>query len=120
MTITSAQVVEQVVALAAERPEFVYRPVTDGKTSGLCSYVTGEHGQGCLVGQALMRLGIPEEALATFEREAGEKGLDTGAPNALPELGVICDHDDLDWLADVQLHQDAGHPWGQAVEEAGA
>ena len=116
MAFTVADVIEQVRALAAERPEFVYRSTsTDDGDHPSCSYVTGADGQGCIIGQALMRLGVEEERLADLEDSIpGGMGADTllfrllGRGYAEGEM----------WISAVQASQDTGIPWGKAVKIA--
>lgn len=115
-TFTVDDVMAQVRALAAERPDYVYRPVAPG---ALCSYVTGQDGQGCIVGQALMRLGVPKERLAASEADEG---------TAVPADELLQDLLDLDtaamatnevgWIMSVQTGQDSGETWGKAVAYA--
>ena len=106
---TSADVVAQVRALAQERPDYVYqRPLGNPETE--CSYLTGADGQGCIMGQALTRLGVSIEALSTIEGE--------NVMAALPRLAVRTTPSDGWWLRAVQEQQDHGSTWGQAVRRA--
>lgn len=111
--ITSAQVVAEVRKLAEERPDFVYRsqPGSSPDCSYLGAYMPEEGepytGEGCIVGQALTRLGVDETALRTVEGQ--------GARGALVDLGIQCSQVDLDWLSEVQSYQDDHRSWRQSV-----
>lgn len=105
MKISTDQLWDEVVKVAAERPDYVY-PDLD-----YCHYESD--GQpACLVGHALHRLGVPVETLALFDFESG--GIEQ----------VVGDNPDLfegggkplyavSWA---QQLQDEGLPWGGAVE----
>ena len=119
VTFTAADVVAQVRALAAERPDYVY-PGADNPRG--CSYVDDDlgsgKGQGCLIGQALQRLGVPRDWL----REHGDWSPgDNGGVTAsvlLSHLEVAEDYTASRFLNTVQMHQDGGEPWRLAVEAA--
>ena len=113
MNITSSQVVAEVRKLAEERPDFVYRdqPGSTFDCSYLGAFVPAEgepySGEGCIVGQALTRLGVDESDLRMVER--------TSAKAALVDLDIECSEADLDWLSEVQGLQDDRSSWRQAV-----
>lgn len=118
---TVADVVTEVRKLAAERPDFNYKaqPGLEPSDMGGCSYVGRDRydpeGEGCIIGQALARLGVNHDDLV--EREGNL------ASTAIQRLlgQVVTDVDDFDedrWLDAVQGNQDAAHPWGIAVANA--
>ena len=107
----------EVLALADERPDFVYttQKEREGLGSGtFCSYtgavLYSTKGEACIFGQALTRLGVPQEVLM-------------GNSNTISS--VLDDYLGFEW-ADVrqvydpfiaaQQFQDGGTPWGDAVQ----
>ncbi|GAA1411999.1 hypothetical protein AUR04nite_00280 [Glutamicibacter uratoxydans] len=121
----AAQVVEAVRKLAEERPDFVYadqpervafREAHPGmkECSYLGAYVPSEidptfasyEGEGCIVGQALARLGVSRDDLVEVEGESAKYVM---VGNSMPltyEPG---------WLSVVQSEQDEGRSWAEAV-----
>jgi hypothetical protein len=110
---TLDDVVAKVREVAAERPTYVYNNEGMSEYSSSCFYRHGEYGErpGCIVGQALDRLGyvVPE--------------VDEGT-NAGVVLGGLFDLSDDDnglkanWVWKVQKEQDGGKSWGDAILEA--
>lgn len=110
-------VVNEVRKIAAERPDFVYATQEGRDLPSSCSYVGAiagfDGGEGCIVGQALARLGHTKEEL--FRQEAmsadmavsrlGYRLSSVGLGYANPEV----------WLQRVQSEQDRGKSWGEAV-----
>lgn len=108
-TFTAADILREIHALAAERPDFVYENPAD---SGKCLYAhrdteTGELSPGCIVGAALHKLGVPLETLRSF-------GSRPAVALCINELG-LARSGALDRICDVQRRQDSGMPWGEAV-----
>lgn len=113
---TLEDVRREVLALADERPDFVYtaQKEREGKNIGSsCSYtgaVLGSTvGEACIFGQALTRLGVPQEVLMDCSHSIGSLLYDD----------LDLDDYDIDYAAaftDVQQAQDYGTPWGKAVE----
>lgn len=117
-TFTTMDILEEVKVLAKSKPDYVYLAPDPDQ---FCSYVggtdgTGE-GHGCIVGQALMRHGVSMEDLVEVEGTyAGHAvmvllGLDPGTP-------VMGGRGARDFLNAVQMFQDEGCQWGEALEEA--
>ena len=106
----------EVLALADERPDFVYtaQKEREGLGGGVpCSY-TGARlhstkGEACIFGQALTRLGVPQDAL--MGRSMNIYSLLRGEF----DLGE-CNIDYAEAINRVQYAQDVGVPWGKAVE----
>ena len=106
----------EVLALADERPDFVYptQKEREGVGSGeFCSYtgarLKSPEGEACIYGQALTRLGVSQDTLMGLSTNivsllSGKFGLDT----------YNIDYDDA--LIRVQKAQDGGVSWGKAVE----
>lgn len=123
-----AQVVEAVRKLAEERPDFAYWDQPERKAwlkaNGIdngfarCSYLgayaprnafdggseASYEGEGCIVGQALSSLGVSDADLRSIEGEGA---------GFLPMRGGRSA-----WLIDVQVKQDAGLSWSDAVKHA--
>lgn len=112
MKLTTKDVALKAVELADANPDFIYKSpeITPG-TRGMCTYVHRDEednsptGEGCLFGQALMALGVD--------------------PNTIPEsLHIAVAMRDLgientgfaETMVSAQGNQDAGIPWGAAVE----
>lgn len=106
----------EVLALADERPDFVYttQKEREGVGSGeFCSYTGARlhstEGEACIYGQALTRLGVPQDTLM---------GLSTNIVSLLSsKFGLDVhniDYDDA--LRLVQFAQDGGVSWGEAVK----
>lgn len=111
--------IKTVREIAESNPNRVYY-----STSGCCSYVTSDDRpeEGCLVGEALMRLGVPREFLSKTEE------IYAGYPDIyrLLEDGLLADHlrydlnseadgDRASWLLSVQEFQDDGSMWEMSV-----
>lgn len=103
----------EIIKLAIERPDFTY------STPGECSYVGTDKGviggEACIVGQALQRLGVPEEFLREWENSTIDTTFDdlVGAKNDLH-----FDEDDYtaySFISEVQRKQDMGLEWREAV-----
>ncbi|AOZ63608.1 hypothetical protein SEA_WEASELS2_18 [Rhodococcus phage Weasels2] len=106
-----SEVEEEVRRLAKARPYFQYMP--PGGHLDSCQYLDEQDGQlvgSCIVGQALVNLGVDKEKLLKQE----------GLP-AYTVLANLCETDDKDaqeWIDYVQGRQDAGQCWEQAVYQA--
>lgn len=139
MKITIDDVVREVRKLATKYPDFNYKNQEGVDNGGMsCSYLAGMTstqykdsalsksgltysearskgilGKGCIVGQALTRLGVPDEALYEYEH--------MGADHA---VGSIVGHSEeskageLLWLLVVQSLQDEGNNWAESVLRA--
>ena len=103
---------DEVLALADEHPDATYVPDGESKT---CSYVRGSAaGQpGCLLGQALIRLGVDPDELAEVEgvQPVGVRIIEVLDAMEVPRSNVV---ESLAWAQDLQ---DDGVPWGSAVRD---
>lgn len=105
---TAQDVLDKVVEIAEERPDFIHGNVGDN-----CSYlgrvVGDETGQCCIMGQALQDLGVSQETLRKYEG--------TSIPEILVIMGIMDDFSDPlgDTLGTIQYLQDIGVPWGEAI-----
>lgn len=112
----SADVVAEVRKLAQERPDFVYTDQTTIESS--CSYVYDSigsgTGEGCIVGQALNRLGVDKTTLIQFDEAEDGSGWPAGyvleqlIPNKTTE-------GDVKILNRIQMKQDFGSTWKESV-----
>lgn len=120
--ITLQQVIDKVRELAKERPEFVYRD-QPGAGGDECSYtsanVGSDEGEGCIVGQALMRCGLSRETLEDLQ-----DGTAIGIREFLLMLDEYVEQTSglsdprARWLVKVQNNQDTGSTWADAVWQA--
>lgn len=104
------EVISEIRKIARLNPEIVYRRDIFNPSDDNCQYVVDGRGA-CIVGRALVNLGIVPERLHEFE---GMK-----AKDVLVRLGVSQDHSDqTEWVDRVQFHQDHSASWRIAVEKA--
>lgn len=107
---TAAQVITKVRSLAEAQPNFVYfKPESDIGLGNGCLYVHGrgtdnERG-GCIVGQALMALGV----------EIDVKHEANNASSVIRHMGIEHTPSEVTWLDTVQSGQDTGETWESAV-----
>lgn len=97
--------------LADESPACKYERPTKG-FAGACFYTKGvctNGSEGCIIGQALAKLGHIEK-LVEFD-ECGGKN----AEAAIHALGLTISETDVQWCSRVQRAQDGGRCWGYAV-----
>lgn len=114
MTITSDDIMKALREVVAEQPDHVYCRPEHMSTRHACLYVhTSENGDrvpGCVVGHALERVGIPLVWMAQYEGSSAV-GITAG-------LGIQVDAATGVFLNDVQMGQDAGQSWGEALTQA--
>lgn len=112
------EIIAEIRRIAAESPDYVYKPVVKPNSLSLetCEYVErsadGELVGSCIVGRALVNLGVPPEVL-TFTSDY--------TPTA---FGLLADPDgdgegtEIIWIQRVQSGQDEKMSWGDAVARA--
>ena len=104
------KLVAAVRALAAENPERVYASCS---VAG-CVYKPTKQQDGgtygCIVGEALRRIGVSSTGLDSVD---GEQGI----YSRLFQIGIR-DDVQIDWLTKVQGLQDSGTSWSEAVLKA--
>lgn len=116
------ELVDAAVALKGEG--YVYE-----KTGGMCKYVHFDEGwsdggavsrvnetPGCIVGQALTLGGVEFEYF--YSGDSNELGVATLMDVLERKKRVSTDNEALRFLEAVQISQDAGIPWGEAVAQA--
>lgn len=104
------QVISEIRQIADKSPDIVYSRDIFNPGDDPCRYIVDGKGS-CIVGRALVNLGVVPERLHEFE---GMKARDV-----LFRLSVDTDHSDqTEWINRIQFHQDASVPWGIAVEKA--
>lgn len=108
--IHSSDVVREVRKLATENPEKVYD--TQAHSGSACLNVhTDNEGNfipGCLIGTALVNLGVSYDSLYQVNN--------SGTEDTLNALQIHRDERDVRWLASVQDYQDIQYQWGVAVK----
>lgn len=112
---TPADVEREVRALAAERPDFVYTAqVSADPNDVMCGYAgeqsNSTNGEGCIVGQALQRLGVSKMELLALDGEI--------ATRVIEDITGMILADNTRWVRAVQAFQDMGMSWGGAVSFA--
>lgn len=110
MKIDAKEFVDAVRRIASENPDKVYEETDEG-----CVYVeedpdTGELVGSCLIGCALISIGIPAEDLDLDETEIFY--------NLIGRLGLELPPGVAEWANFVQRRQDSGQPWGESVRDA--
>ena len=139
MKITVDDVVQEVRKLATEQPDFNYKNQEGVDNGGMsCSYLAGMTstqykdsalsksgltysearskgilGKGCIVGQALTRLGVPDEALYEYEHMGADYVVGSNV-----EPSDEHNYSKLVWLLVVQSLQDGGNNWAESVLRA--
>lgn len=115
--ITSEQLLKEVIKLSAEQPEKIYQrgyPLTN-----ICSYVSGGDGEGCIMGQALVRLGVDPELLSHWED--AESLVDTTIQTLLESPSAPFTYEEeftTDVFSQIQGKQDQSIPWRKCVLSA--
>lgn len=108
--------------------------VDPGSTYGGCDYVTRGGAPLCIVGHALVELGVPTEALikapeidCLIALPYDSEGEPTGWPGRIKYLfdGAVLEVEDVEFTPEAvrafeaaQLAQDGGETWGTALTEA--
>ena len=139
MKITVDDVVQEVRKLATKYPDFNYKNQEGVDNGGMsCSYLAGMTstqykdsalsksgltynearskgilGKGCIVGQALTRLGVPDEALYEYEHMGADYAVGSNV-----EPSDSHNYNKLVWLLVVQSLQDEGNNWAESVLRA--
>lgn len=107
---------EEVLKLAAEKPDFIYE--SDPNAVEACAYLVWDKDEArgsCIMGQALMNLGVDPLELSKYE--GADISAVVSALNGGEEPHYHRDPFDF-WLSYVQGRQDAGYTWSKAVEFA--
>jgi hypothetical protein len=108
MTVTAAQIISEIRAVAAEQPGYMYLAYH-------CLYVERSGDvvvPSCIVGHALWRLGVIDEKFY-FSSHNDEAVIPT-----LHMLGIRATRQQLRWLETVQKQQDEGAPCSSTVQTA--
>jgi len=111
---------KEIIRLGNENPDFVYVDQDGFEFGDDCGYAgracgTTE-GQACIVGQALMNLGVPEDYLKDLVENFNivvEKGVfDPYIKKAKAKKNSRY----VDLISEVQFRQDMAFSWGQAID----
>ena len=103
-----SEVAKEVRRLADTFPNFQYVPPGPS-----CKYLEEKDGEkvgSCIVGQALVNLGLDKDELSKYEGESGYM--------VLSETCEVDGMNQLEWVDTVQDHQDYGRVWGEAIKAA--
>lgn len=120
--ITIDDLIDKVREIASDEPDFRYR--TEGSVGGFCSYlgpINGGEGSGCIIGRALVGLGVDMGGIRGLEKVYHTPG---PIGELLYEQVVDVDFDEdkdyskVIWLDLVQNRQDAGDTWSASVKYA--
>ena len=99
---TATELIAKVKELVKASPENRYE-------ANPCRYCTGKNTNGsvgCLFGQALRALGMPNEQLIKFDMN-----LHNLIGEMLPTIGIECNESERKWLTIVQRYQDQHFAW---------
>ncbi|AWN04365.1 hypothetical protein PBI_GRAYSON_21 [Rhodococcus phage Grayson] len=114
--ISKVDLKEEVLRLAAEKPDFIYE--SDPNAEESCAYLAWDDDKAygsCIMGQALMNLGVDPVELSKYEGSDISAVVSALNDNEPPHYH----RDPFDfWLSYVQGRQDAGYTWSKAVEFA--
>jgi hypothetical protein len=125
--INSSDLVTKVREIAKAYPDVIYPAQRLSKLEPSCSYEKPAcgPGKGCLIGQALSQLGLPEAQLAVLSSHGGILSLAMVFGGSLfsdftekwqfPPFSEF--YRNIAWLQSVQRKQDRESHWGIAVEE---
>lgn len=119
--ITDETLIAEIMKLAAESPDFVYEApahmTREYEYTTECFYVhtdpdgdDAKNAPGCIVGQALHRLGVPLSVLEQYEHV----GAGTLVSEITPNVGAVGES----FARRAQLNQDEGKTWRDAVDHA--
>lgn len=113
---TAKDVLNEVVRLSEEDPNFVYTTQPGREVGENCGYaglaLGTTEGRPCIIGQALHNLGVPKSRLCQMSGTAGKVIKD------ILHIEYEGNTDVLRLLDRVQLNQDAGLRWRTSVIEA--
>lgn len=114
---TAKDVLNEVIRLSDEDPDFIYTTQPGRENPLSCGYAGREtgttEGRSCIVGQALQNLGVPKDELVDLIDHAGKvitTHLNIHAKDRYDSYY-------LNKLTDIQLHQDNGVSWGDSVRK---
>jgi hypothetical protein len=97
--------------LLAESPDFTYQAPTE---DGSCVYIADGKGS-CVVGQALVKLGVPVAELSYFDQEIGGMSAGPVLRRVLDADGDLFVNPKAVAIEAVQTWQDGARPWGGAI-----
>lgn len=113
--ITLSRLIDVIRQIAATEPNFIYN-------GAVCSYTPNSRNRcGCIVGEALVLLGVPYEILTMLDADAARYIPTQWAATATKAVlaGLLtAEALDSEWVACVQRLQDSGQSWGDAIAHA--
>ncbi|KZM70961.1 hypothetical protein [Nocardia terpenica] len=108
LTVTGDDLITKVRETAAAAPAFVYK---HSECVNVERDSTGTLAGSCLIGKAVVALGIDPQAI--FDRHNGDD-----AVTLMVTLGICHTRSEAAWLDRAQYEQDNGLGWGLAVKSA--
>ena len=120
----ASELIGKVRALVGKSPKNVYCDFNNG-----CFYNKGkciDGSIGCLIGQALLELGwlniydclLIDIGTILYNRWDNVKYDSPYIKDILPMLEIICNLTEKNWLATIQMEQDAGWDWADCIKKA--
>lgn len=118
---TVHKVLKEAIRLAKSDPDFVYDEQEGRPENSFCGYggwnIGTTEGRPCIIGQALINLGADREELSHYGNTVVQNHEDFFEDF---DIGDDSDVNALDFLKLVQLRQDSGYSWGEALDAAEA
>jgi hypothetical protein len=92
--------------VAQRGPKFSYIPFRAANGAEYCRYVHNDEGEGCLVGQILVKMGVPVEHLRTHEGQSADRIIHHlfGYAPGVEKVAAV--------MRNIQVAQDCRSPWG--------
>ena len=112
MTVSIYDVANEIIRLGESSPDFVYSSEED---IGVCFYLRPDGSGGCIVGTALLNLGIGIDLMKSADARMLNKDA-VGAEDLLDDIfGKDNDKKLAFLIGEVQADQDVAIPWGEAI-----
>lgn len=113
------EIAKEIIRVGEENPDFVYTDQHSEDELAGCGY-TGKsigtnEGQGCIVGQALMNLKVPEDRLTNLDDFFTEVVTRSLLQKYIKKYDKYRDYMLLSVIHNVQVRQDNCYSWGEAI-----
>lgn len=106
--ITEQMLIDSLYEIVAKNPDYVY---DDRDSEGFCRYFNDEGAPSCVVGHVIAQHGITAEQIEHVKYSGAAAVIRVTTEALLSARGVTL-------FSSVQAWQDAGTPWGEALENA--